>query len=65
MNTIKGVNGIEQLSSKKFLIHIQDEYEIDNLYFQILKYLVQNNIRVQSFKQIEPNLDEVYLEYIK
>lgn len=65
LNTIKGVNGIEQLSSKKFLIHIQDEYEIDNLYFQILKYLVQNNIRVQSFKQIEPNLDEVYLEYIK
>jgi ABC-2 type transport system ATP-binding protein len=65
LNTMKGVSGIEQLSSKKFLIHIQDGYEIDNAYFQILKYLVQNNIRVQSFKQVEPNLDEVYLEYIK
>lgn len=65
LNKIKGVSGIEQLSSKKFLIHIQDGYEIDNAYFQILKYLVQNNIRVQSFKQVEPNLDEVYLEYIK
>jgi len=65
LKTIKGVNGIEQLSSKKFLIHIQDGNKIDNTYFQILKYLVENNIRVHSFKQVEPNLDEVYLEYIK
>jgi len=65
LKTIKGVNGIEQLSSKKFLIHIQDGNKINNTYFQILKYLVENNIRVHSFKQVEPNLDEVYLEYIK
>jgi len=65
LNTIKGVSGIEQLSSKKFLIHIREEYKIDNTYFQILKYLVEKNIRVHSFKQVEPNLDEVYLEYIK
>ena len=65
LKTIKGINEIEQISSRKFLIHIQDGYEIDNTYFQILKYLVENNIRVYSFKQVEPNLDEVYLEYIK
>jgi ABC-2 type transport system ATP-binding protein len=65
LNTISGVSGIEQISSKKFLIQIQDGYEIDNAYFQILKYFIQNNICVQSFKQVEPNLDEVYLEYIK
>lgn len=65
LKTIKGVNGIEQLSSTKILIHIQDGNKINNTYFQILKYLVENNIRVHSFKQVEPNLDEVYLEYIK
>jgi ABC-2 type transport system ATP-binding protein len=65
LKTIKGVGGIEQLSSTKILIHIQDGYEIDNTYFQILKYLVDNNICIHSFKQVEPNLDEVYLEYIK
>lgn len=65
LGAIKGISKIEQLSSKNLLVHIQDGYELDNLYFQILKYLVQNNIRVQSFKQVEPNLDEVYLEYVK
>ena len=65
LNVIKGISEIEQLSSKNFLVHIQDGCELDNVYFQVLKYLVQNNIIVQSFKQVEPNLDEVYLEYIK
>ncbi len=65
LNAIKGINQIEQHSSKIILLHIQDGYKIDDVYLQILKYLVQNNISVQSFKQMEPNLDEVYLEYIK
>ena len=64
LKTLSGITRVEQHSAKSIFIHINDEFDVDEIYYQILKYLVQQKAHIRIFKQVELNLDELYLKYI-
>ena len=64
LNSLSGVNKIEQKSPEKLIITIKKTADMDEISHHILKQLIELDCRIKSFKPIIPNLDDVYLKYI-
>jgi ABC-type multidrug transport system ATPase subunit len=65
LKSLIGIEHIEQNSPTKILIHIKKNTELKSLCQEIIKNLINNKYLIQSFNQGTPNLDEVYLKYVK
>lgn len=65
LKAIPGIDKIEQPSIKRMVVCINNNFDVDEVRYQILKYLINRQVRIQSFGNLESNLDEVYLNYIK
>ena len=65
LKAIPGIDQIEQPSIKRIIVCINNNFDVDEVRYQILKYLINRQVRIQSFGNLESNLDEVYLNYIK
>ena len=65
IKSIKGINKLDQQSSRKLLIIIDKKADLETLSFEILNKFVAHKCHLKSFSRITPNLDEVYLKYIK
>jgi len=64
LNSLSGVNKIEQKSPDKLIVTIEKTADMDEISHHILKQLIALDCRIKSFKPIIPNLDDVYLKYI-
>jgi len=65
LGAISGIRHIEQPSANKLFVHINDDFDVDEVCNQVLKYLIKRNVQVKKFTPVEHNLDEVYLRYVK
>ena len=65
LKSLNGIEHIDQKSSKKILIHIKKDIQLKSLCQEIIKNLINNKCYIQSFNQVTPNLDEVYLKHVK
>lgn len=61
----KEIYHIEQPTSKKIRIHINKDSDLRSLANEIIKQLLHRNYHIQNFFRFTPNLDDVYLKYIK
>jgi ABC-type multidrug transport system ATPase subunit len=59
------IHHIEQPTSKKIRIHINKDADLKSLTNEIIKQLLHRNYNIQNFFRFTPNLDDVYLKYIK
>ncbi|MBC8183371.1 ABC transporter ATP-binding protein [candidate division KSB1 bacterium] len=65
LKSLKGIKHIDQQNPNKIFIHINKDSNLESLSLEILKTLINNNCYIQRFTRIMPNLDEVYLKYVK
>jgi len=63
--TYNQIHHIEQPTSKKIRIHINKDSDLKLLTNEIIKQLLHRNYHIQNFLRFTPNLDDVYLKYIK
>jgi ABC-2 type transport system ATP-binding protein len=59
------IHHIEQPTSKIIRIHINKDSDLKSLTNEIIKQLLHRNYHIQNFFRFSPNLDDVYLTYIK
>jgi ABC-2 type transport system ATP-binding protein len=64
-NSYDQIHHIEQLTSKKIRVHINKDSDLKSLTNKIVKQLVHRNHHIQNFFRTSPNLDDVYMKYIK
>ena len=64
LNSLSGINQIEQKEPGKLILSIEKNVEIDEVSHNIIKQLIELDCRIRSFKPIIPNLDDVYLKYL-
>ena len=65
LKSFKAIESIEQKNSKSITIHLKIDSDLKSLTQGLIKKLVDKKYNIQSFGKITPNLDEVYLKYIK
>ena len=59
------IHHIEQPTSKKIRIHINKDSDLKILTNEIITQLLHRNYHIKNFFRTTPNLDDVYLKYIK
>lgn len=62
--SVPGVSKIEQKEPGKLVLSVEKNFSLDDVSHQIIKQLIELDCRIQSFKPLIPNLDDVYLKYI-
>jgi ABC-2 type transport system ATP-binding protein len=59
------IHHIEQPTSKKIRIYINKDSDLKSLTDEIIKQLLHRNYHIRNFFRATPNLDDVYIKYIK
>ncbi len=65
IKALNGVNYITKQSDNKYVIQFDRSVNIEIASQEFLKTLIKNNCHIQNFSRVTPNLDEVYLKYVK
>jgi ABC-2 type transport system ATP-binding protein len=65
MFELKDIIRVEQPTANKVVLTIKRDADLRGLISELLKNLVQRNYDIQNINRITPNLDDVYLQYIK
>ena len=65
LNSIRGITKIEQKEPDKLIVSTEKAADLDEISHKILKQLIEQGCHIRSFKPIIPNLDDVYLKYIR
>lgn len=65
LNSLTGINNIELKEPGKLIVSIEKSEDLDEISHNILKQLIEQDCRIRSFKPVIPNLDDVYLKYIR
>jgi len=64
-NIAEIIEKIDKLSSAEYELTIKHDADLDDSIYKILKTIMQNNIKLREFRLKMPNLEQVYLHYIK
>lgn len=59
------IDHIEHPTSKKIRIHIRKDCDLKSLTTEVLRELMKHNYPIRNFTRIIPNLDDVYLKYVR
>jgi ABC-2 type transport system ATP-binding protein len=65
LGAVKNVDKIEQPSPGKVLVYLQAGADDDQVFNDIVKEIVELDIRISSISMLSPSLDEIYLNYVQ
>ena len=65
LQSMKQIQKIEEQAPHKILVHLQSNADVDEMVHQLIKKLLTLGCQIRSIRPLSPNLDEVYLQYVK
>lgn len=65
LGSVHSIEEIIQKSPREIIIHLSHDANVEMASQEILSLLIRSNYHVQTFRRIIPDLDDVYLQYIK
>lgn len=65
LNSFSFIKNIRQLSDSRIIIYLDRNADIDESCHRIIKRMLKLNFRIRSFQPVDPDIDSVYLKYIK
>jgi ABC-2 type transport system ATP-binding protein len=65
LQSMKQIQKIEESAPHKILVHLQSNADVDEMVHQLIKKLLTLGCQIRSIRPLSPNLDEVYLQYVK
>jgi ABC-2 type transport system ATP-binding protein len=65
LQSMKQIQKIEEQAPNKILIHLQNNADVDEMIPQLTQKLITLGCQIRSIRPLSPNLDEVYLQYVK
>ena len=65
LKTLKQIEKIEEKTPHKILVYPKSDTNIDEIVHQIIKKLLSLGCQIRSIRPLSPNLDDVYLQYVK
>lgn len=65
LDSVHFVNEIIRQSPRQIIIRLPHDAEVEMASHEILSLLISRNYHIKTFRRITPNLDDVYLQYIK
>lgn len=65
LQSMKQIQKIEEQAPHKILVHLQSNTDVDEMVHLLIQKLLTLNCKIRSIRPLSPNLDEVYLQYVK
>lgn len=65
LQSMKQIQKIEEPVPHKILVHLQSDADVDEMVHQLIQQLLTLGCQIRSIRPVSPNLDEVYLQYVK
>lgn len=65
LQSMRQIEDIEEPSPHKILVHLKDTADVDEMVHHMIQKLLQLDCQIRSIRPLSPNLDEVYLQYVK
>jgi len=65
LQSMKQIQKIEEQAPNKILVHLQNNADVDEMIPQLTQKLITLGCQIRSIRPLSPNLDEVYLQYVK
>lgn len=64
LESLDGVGKVERRDSKRLLVRLTKDVDIDEISHEIIRKLIDLDCRIRSLTPVYPDLDEVYLKYV-
>ena len=65
IQSLKQVETIEEHTPQKILVHLRKDSNVDETIHQLIQQLLTLGCQIRSIRPLSPNLDDVYLQYVK
>ncbi|KYK26651.1 hypothetical protein AYK20_03310 [Thermoplasmatales archaeon SG8-52-1] len=65
LKSLKQIERIEEKAPHKILVYLKSSTDADEIVHQIIKKLLSLKCQIRSIRPLSPNLDDVYLQYVK
>jgi ABC-2 type transport system ATP-binding protein len=65
LQSMKQIQKIEEQAPHKILVHLQSDSDVDEMVHQLIQKLLALGCQIRSIRPLSPNLDDVYLQYVK
>lgn len=65
LKSLKQIQKIEEPSPHKIVVHLKNTTDADEMVHKLIQKLLKLGCQIRSIRPISPNLDEVYLQYVK
>lgn len=65
LHSMKQIEKIEEQAPHKILIHLRNDANVDYTIHQLIQKLLTLGCQIRSIRPLSPNLDDVYLQYVK
>jgi hypothetical protein len=62
---MKQIEKIEEQAPHKILVHLRNDTNVDDTIHHLIQKLLTLECQIRSIRPLSPNLDEVYLQYVK
>ncbi len=65
LQNFEEIEEIENQSPNQIVVHVKSESDVEEASQKILATLMDSNSRIRGFSPLQPDLDEIYLNYVK
>jgi len=65
LQSMKQIEKIEEQAPHKILVHLRNDINLDDTIHQLIQKLLTLGCQIRSIRPLSPNLDDVYLQYVK
>ncbi|KYK32511.1 MAG: hypothetical protein AYK22_07400 [Thermoplasmatales archaeon SG8-52-3] len=65
LKSFKQIEKIEEISPHKILVYLKSGTDVNELVHKIIQKLLSLDCQIRSIRPLSPNLDDVYLQYVK
>lgn len=65
LQSLKQIEKIEEKVPHKILVYLKSGTDVDEIVHQIIQKLLSLECQIRSIRPLSPNLDDVYLQYVK
>ncbi len=65
LQSLKQIEKIEEKTPHKILVYLKSDTNVDEIIHQIIQKLLSLECQIRSIRPLSPNLDDVYLQYVK
>jgi len=65
LQSLKQIEKIEEKAPHKILVYLKSGTDVDEIVHQIIQKLLSLKCQIRSIRPLSPNLDDVYLQYVK